>query len=705
MKSSFVLRWRYRIIPDHWLGELLSKQWIDSVMPAALLVLCLVYFDFKIDNFVSIDSVDTIGRYLGETIIVVIGMTIVMLAGGIDLSIGAIFALSNLLTLSLFNYLRWTICAVVPAVLLAGALAGLVNGLLIGYLKMRAFLTTLATLIIFRALNDTLSLHFGADVSASSQDSAAWNFLALGSILGLPTSLVVALLLCAAAHLTITRTRIGWHILAVGGSRRSAYNAGISVGRTVCLTYVLSGVMSATSALLYAARLGSVAPETGVGLELAVLTSAVVGGVSIGGGRGSIPKSLIGATLVAVVLNGMALVGAPSGSNSLVMGAILLLAVSFDIRWLKNRGKLVSRVYVSPTYYQLPDLPRISAVEGSKYSINDRLHDVQTLARGELDGPEDIILDSHDNLYTGSRQGKIMYSWPPHYDKWKVFAHTGGFPLGMAMDAEDSIITCIAGMGVYKVTQQRQVIRLTDETNRSLLTLNDDSSLRLADDLDIAPDGRIFFSEATTRYSQEDWIVDALECRGNGRLICYDPRLGKTRTVLPGLLFPNGVCMVGDGESLFFAETWGCRIKRYWFAGKHAGRVSDVITDLPGYPDNINRASDGCFWVAICGMRTPMYDLALTTPGFRKRMAREVARDEWLYPNMNTGCVIKFDLDGRIVDTLWDIQGINHPLITSVREHKGYLYLGGVSNDRIGRYKLPEANPNWTSQSSYWART
>jgi ribose transport system permease protein len=83
-------------------------------------------------------------------------------------------------------------------------------------------------------------------------------------------------------------------------------------------------------------------------------------------------------------------------------------------------------------------------------------------------------------------------------------------------------------------------------------------------------------------------------------------------------------------------------------------------------------------------------------------MAKRVAKDEWVFPNINTGCVLKFTATGRIVESLWDLGGENHPMVTSMREHKGYLYLGGLYNDRIGRLKLAGADQNWTSQQSYW---
>src|SRR6202007_3460940 len=130
------------------------------------------------------------------------------------------------------------------------------------------------------------------------------------------------------------------------------------------------------------------------------------------------------------------------------------------------------------------------------------------------------------------RQDDIIRFAPPDYDKMEVFAHIGGSPLGMAFDRQDNLYVCVGGMGLYRVSPNRHVEKATDETNRSLHSINDDSRLRLADDLDIADDGRIFFSEATVRYEMHEWATDGLEARGNGRIICYDPATGSTRTAL-----------------------------------------------------------------------------------------------------------------------------------------------------------------------------
>jgi ribose transport system permease protein len=364
---------------------------------------------------------------------------------------------------------------------------------------------------------------------------------------------------------------------------------------------------------------------------------------------------------------------------------------------------VLSRVYVSPAYFKLPPMPSTAEGSPSPYAVNNKLHDVELIGLGEIDAAEDPILDLDDNLYFGSRQGDIVRYFGPDHKRWEVYVHVGGMPLGMAFDRDGNLLCCVAGMGLYKIVKDtRELVKLTDETNRSLFSILDDSRMRLADDLDVAPDGRIFFSEATVRFDMHEWIVDALEARGNGRIICYDPRNQSTRTVIPGIRFANGVCVAHDGKSVLFASTWSCTIERYWLEGPKKGRTETVVANLPGYPDNINRSSDGNYWLAIVGMRTPAFDLAMRKPGFRRRMVQRVAQDEWLFPQMNVGMVIKFNDAGEVVDCLWDKDGVNHPAITSCNEHKGYLYLGGIYNNRVGRYRIPHADPEFTNQGSHW---
>ncbi|WP_118185419.1 ABC transporter permease [Paraburkholderia phosphatilytica] len=701
-RSDLLAKLRYRWLPDHVLGEILSKKWIDNAAPFAFLLVTVWVFSHLLPGFFDPSSLSATSREFGEFSLVVMGMMIVIAGGGIDLSVGSNFALANLVTLAGLNLLNWSLPVAFAATVASCALVGAVNGVLVGFLRLRAFLTTLVTLIIVRAVVDMALLKYSVPISSGSYDSAAWDYVGSGSIAGLPFSLVVAMVVAVAVHVFLSRTRPGWRILAVGGSRRSAHNVGLSVRSMVCSTYVISGVMTGVAGFLYAARLGSLNTDAGVGLEVSALTAAILGGNSLGGGRSSTAKALMGAVTVMIVTTGVIRLGLVSGSGQAVMGVILAVAVAIDVRWLKNRDKVLGKFYVSPTFVKLPVCPDTSVEAQTNYALNTRLRAAEAIGLGEVEGPEDVIFDSDDNLYTGTRHGDIVRFLAPDYRRSEVFCHIGGHPLGMAFNKEGDLVSCVGGMGVYAVNPHGVVRKLTDETNRSWFSIIDDSRFRLADDVDIAPDGKIYFSEATIRYDMAGWITDALEGRGNGRLICYDPATKKTRTLIGKLVFPNGVCLSHDGQSILFAESWMCRINRYWISGPKAGQLETLISDLPGYPDNINRASDGTYWLAIMGMRGPALEVAMKMPGFRKRMTRRLPGDEWIVPNINTGCIVKFNDQGEIVDSLWDFGGENHPMITSMRENKGYLYIGGITNNRVGRFRLDNADPDWTAHASYW---
>lgn len=702
--NEALTRFRYRWWPDHLLGEILSKRWTETAVPVLVLCVVVAVLSNLLPGFLEPHRLADAGRQAGEVGFVVLGLSLVLIVGGIDLSVGSMFALCNFTALLLVHVFGWPVLAAAPATLLVGALLGSVNGLLVGYLRLRAFLTTLITLIVYRALYEMFSQQYAAQISSVFPESAAWDFVGNGAVFGVPTSVIVFAVVAILGHVFLTRLRAGWHVTAIGGSRRSAFNAGIPVARTVALCYTASGVLCACAALFFASRLATVSGDTGVGLEVTALTAAVLGGISLGGGKGSVTKAVVGTLIVLLIINGLTSLSAPGGLNRMVLATILIVAAVFDIRWTKNRGRILNKVYVSPTYQAPPPAPSCAPGSGSPYEVNEKLSAAEAIGLGRVEGPEDVILDRHDNLYCGSRHGDIVRFLAPDYEQMEIYAHIGGTPLGMAFDRDDNLYVCVGGMGLYRVTPDRTVERATDETNRTWSSINDDSRLRLADDLDIAPDGRIFFSEATLRYEMDEWAVDGIEARGNGRIICYDPRTNTTRTVLRGLRFPNGISIGPDGQSILFAETMAFRVRRYWFDGPKAGQVETVLPDLPGYPDNINLASDGNYWLAFAGMRTPANDLALRMPAFRKRMVARLPADEWLFPNINTGCVVKFDMEGNILDCLWDARAEKHPMITSMREHRGHLYLGGLLNNRIGRYRLDGADPDFVHYDRRWGR-
>src|SRR5580704_10004039 len=431
-----LLRFRYRYWPDHLLGEILSKRWTETAIPVIVLLIVTIALSRAIPGFLSPASLGDTGRQAGEIGFVVLGMALVVIVGGIDLSVGSMFALCDFCALYCLNVLNWPVPAVIVATLVCGAVLGSVNGFLIGYLRLRAFITTLITLIIYRSAYDLLLFDYSNKIAAAFPDIPSWNFLGGGGIFGVPSVVLVYVAVAIFGHIFLTRLRPGWHVTAIGGSRRSAYNSGIPVRRTIALCYTASGVLTAIGALFFAARLGTVGGDVGVGLEVTVLTATVLGGI-----------------------------------NRMILAGVLLVAATIDIRWLKNRTRIISKVYVSPTFHGLA--PAASTAPGSgPFAQNDKLRDVTLIGLGRIEAPEDVILDRNDNLYACSRHGDIIRFLAPDYQEMEVFAHIGGQPLGMAFDRADNLYVCIGGMGLYRITPDRKVEKATDETNRSVFSVN-----------------------------------------------------------------------------------------------------------------------------------------------------------------------------------------------------------------------------------------
>src|SRR6202453_3619106 len=300
------------------------------------------------------------------------------------------FALSDFCALYCLDVLGWPVSAVAAATVIAGAALGFVNGILIGYLRLRAFITTLITLIVYRSAYDLLLVDNSNKIAAAFPDFPSWNFLGDGDVFGVPSVAIVYVVVAIFGHVFLTRLRPGWHITAIGGSRRSPYNSGIPVRRTIALWFAAGGGVTAIGALFFAARRGTVGGDVGVGLEVTVLTATVLGGISLGGGKGSVTKALAGTLIVLLVTNGLTTLSVRAGYNRMVLASILLLAAMIDIRWMKNRNRIISKVCVSPTYHALPPPP--STTVGVPFAQNDKLHDVTLIGLGRIEAPEDVIL-------------------------------------------------------------------------------------------------------------------------------------------------------------------------------------------------------------------------------------------------------------------------------------------------------------------------
>lgn len=690
----FVVLSSRRIVSD-----ILSKGWIESAIPFSAFLCVLVGVLITTEDYFVASNLRNLAQYAADGGLIVLALLIVVAVGGIDLSVGSNFAMSAFVALYGFHILGLPVPAVLGLSLACGMLIGAVNGLLAGIVGCGALLTTLGTMITVRGLYTLASQSSLVEISSSARIDDAWDFIGFEKLLGMPVGFWVLLAVAVAIFVMFRQLRFGWHVLAVGGNRKAARHGGIQVKLTVFLAYVLAGLIVGLSGFLFAARQNSIGSDTGIGMEFFALTALVVGLGGFVPGRGAVVSVLIGFLTVYILNNVLLNAGLRGDFVQFSMGAILIAILATDVRFRKNRHRLLASTYLDPMAVETD--PVAGMTGRMPHETAPKLASATLLGVGEVDGPEDVILDAEDNLYCGTRDGHIMRIPAGDRSKVEMLAKIGGRPLGLALDREGRIVACVAGMGLVRVTMAGEVELLTDQTERSLFSLQDDTTIRMADDLDIAPNGTIFFTDATKRYDIENWGLDLLEGRPNGRLLSYDPATKKTRTVCDNLVFPNGVCLTHDGKHLLVASTWDCSILIFDLADMSAGpRI--FLRGLPGYPDNINRASDGGYWIALAGMRNPVIDLAMKHPGVRRRMTRRVPPTNWLFGNLNIGGVLKIDGNGKIVDALWDAPDGALYMITSMREHKGALYLGGVTNDKIGRLALSDADPGWTGPGSYW---
>ncbi len=689
------------VSPRRILSDILSKGWVESAIPFVAFVAMVVGVLIGTDGYFTPTNLANLSQYAADGGLVVLALLIVVAVGGIDLSVGSNFAMSAFAALYAFHILGLPVWVVLGLSLACGSLIGAVNGVLAGLIGCGALLTTLGTMITVRGLFTLASQARLVAISTSARSDDLWDWIGSETIWGMPVGFLTLVVVALLILFMFRQSRFGWHILGVGGNRKAARHGGINVKLTIFFAYVVAGLIVGLSGFLFAARQNSIGADTGIGMEFFTLTALVVGLGGFVPGRGAVVSVLMGFATIYVLNNAMINSGFRGDFTQFVLGGIIIVILAIDVKFRKNRHRLLASTYLDPVALEVEDATGMAGLMPD--AIAPKLSAATLIGSGQIDGPEDVLLDAEDNLYCGTRDGRIVRFAAPDHAEMTVFAKIGGRPLGLALDAEGRIVTCVAGMGLVRVTRKGDVELLTDETERSLFSIQDDTTIRMADDLDIAPDGTIYFTDATKRYDIGDWGLDLLEGRPNGRLLSFDPKSRKTRTVCDNLIFPNGVCVTHDGNHLLVASSWTCSILIFDLRNM-AGGPRVFIRGLPGYPDNVNRASDGGYWIALAGMRNPVMDEAMKIPGLRRRMTRRVPPTNWLFGNLNIGGVLKADGAGRVRDAYWDKPDRPLYMITSMREHKGALYLGGVTNNKIGRLALDGADPQWTGPASYWRK-
>jgi ribose transport system permease protein len=288
-----------------------------------LLLLCIVISIIS-PRFLSVNNLLNVLTQVSVNAIIAFGMSFVILTGGIDLSVGSILAITGAIAASIIKGNGNFLVAILAAVGI-GALIGALNGLVISKGKLQAFIATLAAMTIFRGV--TYVYTDGTPISGL--DGA---FLAIGNedLLGIPYPVILMILVFLLAWYVLTQTRYGRYVYALGGNEDSARLSGIDTNKVKTLVYVISGAAAALSGVIVTSRIGSASPNAGVGFELDAIAAVVLGGTSLAGGEGSITGTLIGAMIIGVLNNGLNLMNVSPFYQSIVKGAVILLAVLLD---------------------------------------------------------------------------------------------------------------------------------------------------------------------------------------------------------------------------------------------------------------------------------------------------------------------------------------------------------------------------------------
>jgi sugar lactone lactonase YvrE len=332
-------------------------------------------------------------------------------------------------------------------------------------------------------------------------------------------------------------------------------------------------------------------------------------------------------------------------------------------------------VPIDPAPFSPPEAPGLTGV----YEVNDYLSGIERLETNMGHAMEGVAIDKKGRIYAGLKDGRIV-RFEPDGSNPEVFADVNGWPFGLDFDSAGNLIVCNGKEGLVSVSPAGEVTILSTEEGGV--------PFRFVDGVDVAPDGIIYFTDASSKFADDHFMDDILEHRPNGRLLSYNPKSGETRLVLGDLYFPNGIAVSEDSSFLLFVETSMYRVSRYWLRGPKAGESEVLIDNLPGFPDGLFAGENGVFWVTIMSPRNELADKVLfPRPGLRKVLRR---LPECITPAaVDYGFIIGLDSEGNVVRNLQDPSG-SFGQITNVVEYRGMLYMGSLSEDAVGRIAVPK---------------
>lgn len=304
-----------------------------------VLIILVIFFSIASPSFLQVSTLTMVAKHVALYGILALGMTFVIITGGIDLSVGSVVGLVGMLAGGLIQEglalggktVYFSIPAIIVLMLLFGCFVGLINGLIITKLKVAAFIATLGTMYVCRGLANLRSK--GATFSSLGGYEGLGNvgLKTLGTNwFGVPAGVYIFAVLAILAAILLKRTSTGWHILAVGGNEKSAKLSGIKADRVKILVYIISGFCAAWIGLINTAQLSAAHPASGDGWEMNAIAATVLGGTSMAGGSGTIVGTIVGAFVIGVINDGMTMCGVSEFWQKIIRGVVIILAVVID---------------------------------------------------------------------------------------------------------------------------------------------------------------------------------------------------------------------------------------------------------------------------------------------------------------------------------------------------------------------------------------
>ena len=304
-----------------------------------VLALLMLFFSFAADSFFTGQSLLMVSKHVALYGILGIGMTYVLVTGGIDLSVGSIVGLGGMIAgllinkgLTVFGYtIYFSVPTIVIIVMLVGVLIGAINGIIVTKFAVAPFIATLGMMYIARGMSNLTSQGATFPNLVGKEALGNTGFEIFGrSIAGFPVAVIILLLIAVIATVILRKTPFGWHILAIGGNNRAARLSGVRVDFDTLLVYMFSGLCSAIVGIIATSQLVASHPMTGNTWEMNAIAAAVLGGTSLMGGVGTIVGTVIGAFIIGVITDGMVMCGVSEFWQMIIKGLVIVLAVIID---------------------------------------------------------------------------------------------------------------------------------------------------------------------------------------------------------------------------------------------------------------------------------------------------------------------------------------------------------------------------------------